>query len=88
MQSDKIAQGSCSVFRFPQDSCSVSALPAPGGSYSPVTEPQQERAHAPEVSILDTTTVLYRDYAHLYCMLQSSYRWDGLNFENSSLSRN
>ncbi len=30
------------------------------------------------------TTVLYRDYAHPYCMLQSSYRWDGLNFENSS----
>ncbi len=28
-------------------------------------------------------TVLYRDYAHPNCMLQSSYRWDGLNFENS-----
>ncbi len=31
-------------------------------------------------------TVLYRDYAHPYCMLQSSYRWDGLNFENSSFA--
>ena len=28
-------------------------------------------------------TVLRRDYAHPNCMLQSSYRWDGLNFENS-----
>ncbi len=28
-------------------------------------------------------TVLYRHYAHPNCMLQSSYRWDGLNFENS-----
>ncbi len=33
-----------------------------------------------------TCTVLYRDYAHPYCMLQSSYRWDGLNFENSSFA--
>ncbi len=33
-----------------------------------------------------SNTVLYRDYAHPYCMLQSSYRWDGLNFENSSFA--
>ena len=26
-------------------------------------------------------TVLYRDYAHPNCMLQSSLKWDGLNFE-------
>ena len=32
-------------------------------------------------------TVLYQDYAHPNCMLQSySYRWDGLNFENSSFA--
>ncbi len=30
-----------------------------------------------------TCTVLYRYYAHPY---QSSYRWDGLNFENSSFA--
>ncbi len=33
-----------------------------------------------------SNTVLYRDYAHPNCMLQSSYRWDGLNFENSSVA--
>ncbi len=31
-------------------------------------------------------TLPYRDYAHPYCMLQSSYRWNGLNFENSSFA--
>ncbi len=28
-------------------------------------------------------SVLYRDYTHPNCVLQS-YRWDGLNFENGS----
>ena len=27
-----------------------------------------------------TYTVLYQDYAHPNCMLQSRYRWDGLDF--------
>ncbi len=29
-------------------------------------------------------TVFYRDYAHPNCMLHSSYRWDGLDFEIGS----
>ncbi len=31
-------------------------------------------------------TILYRNYAHPNCMLQSSYRWDGPNFEKSSFA--
>ncbi len=32
----------------------------------------------------DANTVFYRDYAHPYCVLHSSYRWDGLNFKNGN----
>ncbi len=39
-----------------------------------------------ECTGMNSNTVLYRDYAHLYCMLQYSYRWDGLNFKNSSFA--
>ncbi len=37
-----------------------------------------------QLHVLDfANTILYRDYAHPYCMLQNSYRW---NFENSSFA--
>ncbi len=43
---------------------------------------KQVRMHACSRTII----VLHRDYAHPNWMLESSYRWNGLNFENSSFA--